>query len=262
MQNTHCSDEIFIENPTEVPPWKRPLDVFLILLTAPLWAPVFLLVALLIRSVSKGPILFRQVRVGHLGRRFTCYKFRTMHVGNDVTCHQEHLARLMQSDVPMVKMDAAGDPRIIPCGGILRATGLDELPQLLNVLFGDMSLVGPRPCLPYEYDKYLDWQKDRFNALPGLTGLWQVSGKNKTTFNEMIQLDIQYAQNQKLSRDLIIIARTIPALVGQVSETRKPAQSPLRVAQINSIVKPLGPDARLMESRYILSALARTQKIR
>ena len=111
-----------------------------------------------------------------------------------------------------------GGSTIIPFGLLLRASGLDELPQLINVLRGEMSLVGPRPCLPYEYDKYLPWQKERFGTVPGLTGLWQVSGKNKTTFVEMIQLDIKYARNKTLWWDLKIILMTIPALVIQMLE--------------------------------------------
>ena len=118
----------------------------------------------------------------------------------------------------MTKMDYYGDPRLIPLGFFLRASGLDELPQLINVLQGEMSLVGPRPCLPYEYDVYLPWQKQRLDTLPGLTGLWQVSGKNKTTFTEMIRLDISYARNRSPWLDVTIMARTVFALVAQVRE--------------------------------------------
>jgi len=148
-----------------------------------------------------------------------CFKFRTMFVDADTTTHQGHLNQLMNSNTPMMKMDSRGDPRIIPLGLFLRASGLDELPQLINVLRGEMSLVGPRPCLPYEYDKYLPWQKKRFGTVPGLTGLWQVSGKNKTTFVEMIQLDIKYAKNKSLWWDLKIILMTVPALIIQMLET-------------------------------------------
>jgi hypothetical protein len=144
-----------------------------------------------------------------------------MFVDANTTTHQGHLHQLMNSNTPMMKMDSRGDPRIIPFGLLLRASGLDELPQLINVLRGEMSLVGPRPCLPYEYDKYLPWQKERFETVPGLTGLWQVSGKNKTTFVEMIQLDIKYAKNKTLWWDLKIILMTIPALVVQMLETRQ-----------------------------------------
>jgi len=144
-----------------------------------------------------------------------------MFVDADTTTHQGHLHHLMNSNAPMMKMDLQGDPRIIPFGLFLRASGLDELPQLINVLRGEMSLVGPRPCLPYEYDKYLPWQKKRFGTVPGLTGLWQVSGKNKTTFVEMIQLDIKYAKNKSLWWDLKIILMTVPALIIQMLETRR-----------------------------------------
>jgi lipopolysaccharide/colanic/teichoic acid biosynthesis glycosyltransferase len=210
--------------------WKRTLDAFLILLALPFLIPLALLVILLIRSGSRGPVLFRQGRVGYRGRRFTCFKFRTMFVDADTTTHQGHLYQLMNSDTPMQKMDSKGDSRIIPFGLFLRASGLDELPQLINVLRGEMSLVGPRPCLPYEYDNYLPWQKERFGTVPGLTGLWQVSGKNKTTFVEMIQLDIKYAKNKTLWGDLKIILMTIPALIIQMLETRQariPSSSPV-----------------------------------
>jgi lipopolysaccharide/colanic/teichoic acid biosynthesis glycosyltransferase len=201
--------------------WKRTLDVLLILLALPFLIPLALLAALLIRSGSRGPVLFKQERVGHQGRRFMCFKFRTMFVDAGTATHQGHLHQLMNSNAPMMKMDSKGDPRIIPFGVLLRASGLDELPQLINVLRGEMSLVGPRPCLPYEYDQYLPWQKGRFETVPGLTGLWQVSGKNKTTFVEMIQLDIRYAKNKTLWWDLKIILMTIPALVIQMLETRQ-----------------------------------------
>ena len=201
--------------------WKRTLDALLILLTLPFLIPLALFIALLIRCVSAGPVLFRQERVGYMGRRFGCFKFRTMFVDADTTAHHGHLLKLMNSNTPMQKMDSEGDPRIIPFGALLRASGLDELPQLINVLRGEMSLVGPRPCLPYEYDKYLPWQKERFETAPGLTGLWQVSGKNKTTFVEMIELDIQYARNKSLWWDLKIILLTVPTLVVQMLETRQ-----------------------------------------
>lgn len=203
-----------------VPIWKRLLDLFCILLALPVLLPLGFAIAALIKLVSSGPVFFRQTRIGYLGRPFTCWKFRTMRVNADTGVHQNHLGKLMQSDAPMTKMDLFGDPRLIPCGAVLRATGLDELPQLINVLRGEMSLVGPRPCLPYEYELYLPWQKQRFDTLPGLTGLWQVSGKNKTTFTEMIRLDITYARNKSLLLDLQIMWRTVSALIGQVKEAQ------------------------------------------
>ena len=204
-----------------VPTWKRVLDITCVVLALPLLAPMMVLLAIVIKCVSSGPVLYLHERVGHRGRRFICFKFRTMKADADSEIHRKHLATLMKSDCPMEKMDSKGDPRLIPFGSILRAIGLDELPQLLNVLGGEMSLVGSRPCLPYEYENYLPSQKRRFETLPGLTGLWQVSGKNKTTFSEMIALDIRYSQIKTPVLDLQIMFKTVPALVVQVLETRK-----------------------------------------
>ena len=125
----------------------------------------------------------------------------------------------------MVKLDAKGDKRVIPGGWLLRSTGLDELPQIINIFRGEMSAVGPRPCLQYEYDRYEPWQKERFHAVPGLTGLWQVSGKNRTTFDEMIELDIRYARKSSFWLDIRIILMTVPALLIQVLETRRARKS-------------------------------------
>ena len=206
--------------PAGIPRWKRTMDLVFVLLILPFVLPLAVLVAVLIRVVSPGPVLFRQERVGYLGRKFMCFKFRTMFVGAETTAHQGHLQHLMESDVPMVKLDARGDSRIIPFGFLLRSTGLDELPQIINVLRGEMSMVGPRPCLAYESDNYLPWQRERFNTLPGLTGLWQVNGKNQTTFAEMMRLDISYTRDKTLWLDLKIILKTIPAILGQVLQSR------------------------------------------
>jgi lipopolysaccharide/colanic/teichoic acid biosynthesis glycosyltransferase len=159
-----------------VPAWKTILDLTCILISLPLWLPVALLIALWIKLASPGPVLFRQERVGYLGKRFMILKFRTMKVNVETRTHECHLEQLINSNVPMTKLDNAGDPRIIPGGRTLRATGLDELPQLFNVLRGEMSLVGPRPCTPNEFKKYQGWQKERVNVPPGLTGYWQVNG--------------------------------------------------------------------------------------
>ena len=204
-----------------VPAWKRVLDVGCVVIAMPVLLPVMVAIAALIKCASPGPVLFLQERVGLRGRRFICFKFRTMKANADVGVHQRYLAELMQSNKPMVKMDAKCDPRLIPCGSLLRSTGLDELPQILNVLGGQMSLVGPRPCLPYEYENYEPAHKRRFDTLPGLTGLWQVSGKNRTTFSEMIALDVRYAREKSAWLDLKIMFKTIPALVSQVRDTRR-----------------------------------------
>jgi exopolysaccharide production protein ExoY len=208
------------EQTAGLPIWKRALDLAFILAMSPALLILGTGVALLVVCGSRGPVLFRQRRVGHKGREFTCYKFRTMRVDAESTLHRDHFRQLMENDLPMTKLDARRDPRLVPLGAILRTTGLDELPQLINILRGDMSLVGPRPCIPYEYEGYQPWQRRRFDAVPGLTGLWQVSGKNRTTFNEMIQLDIEYSERMSLWLDLKIILRTFPALVQQYLDSR------------------------------------------
>ena len=183
------------------------------------------LIALAIKSLSRGPIFFKQERVGFMGRRFMCLKFRSMKHGADTGVHQQHFSQLIQSDRPMTKMDRTGDSRLIPCGALLRSSGLDELPQLLNVLMGDMSLVGPRPCTVNEFGQYQEWHRERCHTLPGLTGLWQVNGKNKTTFSEMIHMDIHYGRNCTLWMDVKIMSRTFSILAEQVRETRADASS-------------------------------------
>lgn len=213
-----------------LPRWKRVLDVGVILLALPVLMPVAIVIGIIIRTVSTGPILFKQERVGYRGRRFMCFKFRTMHCGAETATHQGHLQQLMDANVPMTKLDSKGDSRIIPLGRLLRSSGLDELPQLVNVLKGEMSLVGPRPCLPYEAAKYQPWQMERFNAAPGLTGLWQVSGKNRTTFTRMMQLDIEYARTKSLFLDLKIVLKTVPALAVQMWESRAQKKAAPRTA--------------------------------
>jgi lipopolysaccharide/colanic/teichoic acid biosynthesis glycosyltransferase len=143
-----------------------------------------------------------------------------MEVNVETQSHELHLQHLINSDSPMTKLDASGDPRIIFGGRILRAIGLDELPQIFNVLRREMSLVGPRPCTVNELQCYKPWQEERLDALPGLTGYWQVNGKNKTTFAEMIELDIYYARNLSLTLDLAILLKTVPAILVQVLESR------------------------------------------
>lgn len=202
----------------EIEPWKRALDMVCIVLALPVVVPLALAAGVAVWVLSPGPVLFRQERVGYRGRRFGCFKFRTMKVNADTGAHQRYLESVISGNVPMIKMDSTGDERLIRFGRLFRATGLDELPQLINVLRGDMSLVGPRPCLPYEYERHLPWQRRRFNAVPGLTGLWQVNGKNNTTFDEMVQMDIWYGKNKSLGLDLAILCRTIPAVLAQVKD--------------------------------------------
>lgn len=205
--------------PAEPLRWKRVLDIAFIVVAAPLLAPVALVLAALIKIVSPGPLLFRQARVGYLGKHFTCLKFRTMRTDADQAVHRAHMEQLAASGTSMKKLDGANDQRLIPFGKVIRALGLDELPQLINVLYGEMSIVGPRPCIPYELDGYQIWMFERFATPPGLTGLWQVSGKNKTTFREMMKLDSRYAQNPSVLGDLVIMVKTFPALLVQLWET-------------------------------------------
>ena len=221
-----------------LPLWKRALDATLIILCAPGLLLIGITVALIIKIGSHGPIFFRQSRVGHRGREFTCFKFRTMKTNAETDSHREHTRQLIQSRNPMQKLDARKDPRLIPLGRVIRAGGLDELPQLLNVLRGEMSLVGPRPCLPYEYEMYEPWQRRRFEAVPGLTGLWQVSGKNRTTFDEMIRLDIDYAEHLSLWLDVKILAKTPATLWDQCCDLRA-VKGPQRTAGAQSLSKPI-----------------------
>lgn len=207
------------------PRWKRALDIGLIILALPLLIPLALATSAIIRLVSRGPVLFKQERIGRGGDKFLCFKFRTMFTSSNSSSHEGHLRHLIESNTPMTKLDT-GDKRIIPFGVFLRATGLDELPQLINVLLGDMSIVGPRPCLPYEFKYYQADQYERFSVVPGLTGLWQVSGKNKTTFQEMVRLDIEYSRRRNPALDLKIIFKTVPALLVQVMDTQAKKTEP------------------------------------
>lgn len=216
---------------TELPDWKRALDLALIVLTGPIWLPLVLLVMAAVRISSPGPIFYQQERVGFRGRRFMMFKFRSMKVCAETSAHECHFERLMRSGIAMTKLDA-GDPRIIPWGRVLRATGLDELPQIFNVVRGEMSLVGPRPCTPLEFEKYEGWARERVNAHPGLTGYWQVNGKNRTTFRQMIEMDLFYAKKASLALDLWIILKTPATLLGQVLELVK--KRALKLAKANS----------------------------
>jgi lipopolysaccharide/colanic/teichoic acid biosynthesis glycosyltransferase len=217
---THFGVEIAVPASFRAPFWKRFLDITCILLSMPIWLPVMIVLTVWIKLASPGPIFFRQERVGYRGKRFMILKFRTMKVNVETQSHERYLDQLIQANRPMTKLDASGDPRIIRGGRLLRAMGLDELPQLFNVFRGEMSLVGPRPCTPHEYGRYHAWQQDRVNAPPGLTGYWQVNGKNKTTFVEMINMDIFYTKNMSLWLDLAIMVKTFPAVLVQVIETR------------------------------------------
>jgi lipopolysaccharide/colanic/teichoic acid biosynthesis glycosyltransferase len=201
-----------------VPVWKRGLDIALCLFGLTVFGPLMLLIAIGIKIVAPGPVLFRQERIGYKGKPFMLFKFRSMKLNADTGVHKEHLAQLMKSNACLMKLDKA-DARLIPFGKLFRASGLDELPQLFNILRGDMSFIGPRPCVPYEYEQFSQWHKRRCETYPGLTGLWQVSGKNKTTFTEMMRLDIKYGHRQSLREEMRILLQTIPAVLGQIKES-------------------------------------------
>ena len=200
---------------------KRSFDCVAATICLLLLSPVFLFVSVFIKLVSPGPIFFKQQRIGYGGHPFTFLKFRTMQQGADNSEHQAYLATLINgdqdkkdADKPMTKLEH--DPQIIPGGNVLRKSCVDELPQLFNVLHGEMSLVGPRPPIPYEVKEYHSWHRGRFEALPGMTGLWQVSGKNRLSFKEMVRLDIRYAKDRSLWMDIKIIFRTPLAILEQL----------------------------------------------
>lgn len=200
---------------------KRTFDLISAALAIILLFPLWLLIALLIKLDSRGPVFYTQERVGMDGRLFLLYKFRTMKAGSDPQLHREYQrafiagraeANLGDNQKPTYKLLA--DPRITRIGKLLRRTSLDEVPQLLNVLLGDMSLVGPRPPIPYEVEAYELWHRKRLDMKPGLTGLWQVSGRNRLPFEEMVRLDLFYIENWSLLLDCKIILRTGFVMIG------------------------------------------------
>ena len=199
------------------PVYKRPFDVLVATVLLVLTAPVAAVVASIVKLTSPGPILFRQERLGQYGCPFTLYKFRTMYHGAGVELHREYF-RLYRQGVrapgqprPLYKLRR--DPRITPLGSTLRRLALDELPQLYNVLRGDMSVVGPRPPLRYEVEHYTQRELLRLSVKPGITGLWQVRGRDVVDFDTMITLDLEYIQRQSLALDLWILLVTFPAVI-------------------------------------------------
>lgn len=209
---------------------KRAFDLVVATAVGLLLLPLGLSIALAIKLTSPGAVLYRQTRMGLHGRRFTLIKFRTMLVDNDAELHQRYATDWIfgkTGEIPSSNRHRVGprsnggrtvhkmidDPRVTPLGRVLRATSLDELPQLWNVLRGEMSIVGPRPPVPYEVDRYTEAHKRRFEARPGITGLWQVSGRNRLSFEDMVRLDVAYIENWSLREDLRIVLRTLPAMV-------------------------------------------------
>jgi len=191
---------------------RRLIDLLVAGTMIVLLSPLLIAVAIAIRLDSRGPALFRQRRVGYGEREFTIFKFRSMRCDADPGGHRDYVTALIKGKAAnggkenLYKL--AVDDRITPVGRWIRRWSLDELPQLFNVVSGDMALVGPRPAIPYEVAEYPSWYLDRFAVKPGLTGLWQVSGRNERTYEEMVRLDIEYAERRSLLLDLSILART------------------------------------------------------
>lgn len=188
---------------------KRAIDVLFSSLVLILLSPLMLLIAVLIKLDSPGPVIFKQTRIGRGGRPFTVYKFRTMHEGAEL--EQQALLSLNEAQGALFKIRE--DPRCTALGRFLRRSSLDELPQFYNVLRGEMSIVGPRPQLPAEVAQYQEWHKKRLETWPGMTGLWQVSGRSDLSFDDMVLLDIYYVENWSLLLDLRIALKTIPTMI-------------------------------------------------
>jgi lipopolysaccharide/colanic/teichoic acid biosynthesis glycosyltransferase len=198
----------------------RVLDVVIAGVAVFVLAPGMALVAAVIKCTSRGPALFRQIRLGHGGRPFAMYKFRTMYVDCDDRIHREYVQRLLQDPAvapsgPEGLYKLVDDPRITPVGRWLRRWSVDELPQLYNVLRGEMALVGPRPVLPWEAALFSPRHAVRFQVPPGITGLWQTNGRNRLTMSEALDLDVAYVQAQCLRLDITILLRTVPVVFGR-----------------------------------------------
>jgi len=202
---------------------KRIMDITGSIFCIILFAPFFIAIAILIKATSKGPVFFKQERIGQFGKRFTFLKFRSMYIDCDDQIHKDYIRDLIcenksaeggnemgkKEDVYKIK----DDPRITWVGSFIRKSSLDELPQFFNVLRGDMSLVGPRPPIPYELDHYTVWHKRRINEVkPGITGIWQIRGRSSTTFDEMVRMDIQYVREWSLFMDVKILLMTPAAM--------------------------------------------------
>jgi lipopolysaccharide/colanic/teichoic acid biosynthesis glycosyltransferase len=196
---------------------KRALDLTVASVALVLLSPLLAAIWLAVRLSSPGPAVFRQERLGLDERPFVMYKFRSMRTGTSDAIHRDYVSRMLTGDGGPVQANGTGlyklerDPRVTALGAWLRKTSLDELPQLVNIVRGDMSLVGPRPVLAWEAELFSEQARARFRTRPGLTGLWQVSGRNLLTMPEALELDIEYVRRQSLWLDLTILARTVPA---------------------------------------------------
>lgn len=226
--------ENFLHDKTEpipigkrIPVWKRVFDITGALCGIFLTLPITIPLCFFIRIVSPGPVIFKQKRVGFEGKTFTMFKFRTMEENADISKHRDYVKNLIHCErqrkdvnLKMAMTKLEDDPQIIPCGKWIRALCIDEIPQLINVLRGEMSLIGPRPAIPYEAEAYEPWHRQRFSLVPGMTGLWQVSGKNKLSFSEMVRLDIRYGKSLSIPQESRILAKTIPAILSQLFDCK------------------------------------------
>ena len=201
---------------------KRGIDIVGSCIGLFLFSPLMLLAVIAIKVTSRGPVLFRQLRLGKKGIQFNFYKFRSMYINGDDQVHREYVTNLIKGNLEKINQGDAknplykikSDPRITRVGKIIRKTSIDELPQFFNVLKGEMSLVGPRPPIPYEVEKYEPWHLRRIlEVKPGITGLWQVDGRSTTSFDDMVRLDLRYAQNWSLWLDVKILIKTVKAVL-------------------------------------------------
>ena len=192
---------------------KRAVDVVGACTVLALVSPLMVVVACLVKAGSPGPILFRQQRIGRGGQMFTVLKFRSMFIGADPEVHRQFLQSQNTEAARLTHFKVQEDDRVTACGRVIRRLSIDELPQLVNVLRGEMSLVGPRPDVPYSLEYYLPHHFRRFEVLPGLTGLWQVSGRSALSYQEMLELDVEYASRWTFGFDVRLLARTLPEIL-------------------------------------------------
>jgi lipopolysaccharide/colanic/teichoic acid biosynthesis glycosyltransferase len=207
----------------DIPIAKRLMDITGSILALLLFSPLLFATAIAVKLTSKGPVFFKQKRVGQYGRSFTFLKFRSMHFQSSDAVHQDYIKRFIAGEIGRSEQSDGGkpvykltnDPRLTRIGAFLRRSSLDELPQLFNVLRGDMSLVGPRPPVPYEVNCYNAWHRRRlWSAKPGITGMWQVMGRSRVSFDEMVRLDLRYAKSWSLWLDTKILLKTPMAVFG------------------------------------------------
>jgi exopolysaccharide biosynthesis polyprenyl glycosylphosphotransferase len=205
------AQEFYVQESTLYAVLKRAFDLAVSLFALILLIPIIPLVAVMIKLDTSGPVFFRQERVGKNGRVFKFYKFRSMYAGAEAK--KKEIEAMNEQDGPVFK--TRSDPRITSVGKFLRRSSLDEIPQVFNVVKGEMSVVGPRPPLPSEVEHYQPWHRRRLDVTPGITCLWQISGRSHLSFNEWMRLDMEYLKHRSFRTDLLILLRTIPAVIAR-----------------------------------------------